>query len=166
MKTGKKIALAVGAAALLGVAGWIGYRQMNKGVITVQTATVGRRTLASVVTSSGEIKPLTYTNVMAEGFGKIIGVTVKEGDLVNKGDILLRLEDIQPAADVAAQSAGLDSAQAAVRSASRQRHLGRSRRGAAQGRARTGPPRMGARAGALQGPAHFQAGLRWTPRRV
>jgi len=117
MKTGKKIGIAVGAVLLLGVAGLITVRQLRKGVVTVQTGSVSRKSLASVVTASGEIKPLTYTNVMAEGFGKIIGVTVKEGDHVNKGDILLRLEDIQPAADVAAQRAGLDSAGAAVRSA-------------------------------------------------
>jgi len=35
-----------------------------------------------VVTASGEIKPRTYTNVMAEGFGKITDLAVKEGDQV------------------------------------------------------------------------------------
>ena len=117
MRNSKRIGIAIGAGLLLGVGVWIGVKQANKGVLTVQTAYVGREDLASVVTASGEIKPLTYTNVMAEGFGKITEVTAKEGDLVRKGDILLRLENIQPAADVAAQRAGLDSAGAAVRSA-------------------------------------------------
>ena len=42
---------------------------------------------------------------------------VHEGDQVKKGDILLHLESVQPAADVAAQRASVDSADAAVKSA-------------------------------------------------
>jgi HlyD family secretion protein len=39
---------------------------------------------------------------------------VKEGDHVHKGDVLLKLESIQPAADVDAQQAGIESAESAV----------------------------------------------------
>jgi HlyD family secretion protein len=78
---------------------------------------VGTEDLISVVTASGEVKPKTYTNVLGEGFGKIVDIAVKEGDSVKRGDVLLRLENIQPAADVAAQQAGLNSSGAAVQSA-------------------------------------------------
>ena len=70
-----------------------------------------------MVTASGEIKPLTYTNVLGEGIGKITDIAVKEGDHVKKGDVLLRLESVQPAADVNAQRAGIASAEAGVTSA-------------------------------------------------
>jgi len=117
MKTWKKVSIAAGAAVVLAVAAWITVRRMNQGVVVVQTGRVIREDLTSLVTASGEIKPLTYTNVMAEGFGKITELVVREGDQVRPGDVLLRLENVQPEADVAAQRAGLDSAEAAVRSA-------------------------------------------------
>ena len=67
-----------------------------------------------MVTASGEVKPLTYTNVLGEGIGKITEIVVKEGDHVKKGDVLLRLESVQPTADVDAQRAGIQSAEAGV----------------------------------------------------
>jgi HlyD family secretion protein len=117
MDTRKKMTVAILAAAALGAGAWIAVRQMNKGVVTVETGLVRRENLTSVVTASGEIEPLNYTNVMAEGFGKITEIEVQEGDRVKQGDILMRLENVQPAADVAAQRASLDSADAAVKSA-------------------------------------------------
>jgi HlyD family secretion protein len=117
MKTWQKIGIGVGAAAVLAGAAWITIWQINKGVVTVQTAPVVRQDLTSVVTASGEIKPLTYTNVLGEGIGKITEIVVKEGDHVKKGDVLLRLESVQPTADVDAQRANIQSAEAGVKSA-------------------------------------------------
>jgi len=42
---------------------------------------------------------------------------VKEGDHVKKGDVLLRLESVQPSADVDAQRAGIEAAGAGIKSA-------------------------------------------------
>jgi HlyD family secretion protein len=117
MKKWQKIGVGIGAAAVLALATWLTIRQINKGVVTVQTAPVARQDLTSIVTASGEVKPLTYTNVLGEGIGKITEIAVKEGDHVKKGDVLLRLESIQPTADVDAQRAGIQSADAGVKSA-------------------------------------------------
>jgi HlyD family secretion protein len=117
MKTWQKIAMSIGAAALLGGGIWLAIWEYNKGVVTVQTGTVMRQDLTSVVTASGEIKPLTYTNVLGEGIGKITDIVVKEGDRVKKGDVLLHLESVQPMADVNAQRAGIQSAESGVKSA-------------------------------------------------
>jgi HlyD family secretion protein len=117
MNTWKKIGLGAGVAAVLGGGAWLAVWQINKGVATVQTAPAVRQDLTSIVTASGEVKPLTYTNVLGEGIGKITEIAVKEGDHVKKGDVLLRLESVQPAADVSAQRAGIDAAQAGVKSA-------------------------------------------------
>lgn len=117
MKTWQKFAIAACVAALLGGGIWIAVWQINKGVVTVQTAPVTRQDLVSIVTASGEVKPLTYTNVLGEGMGKITSIEVKEGDHVKKGDVLLRLESVQPAADVDAQRAGIAAAEAGVESA-------------------------------------------------
>src|SRR6478672_1599713 len=103
MKSWQKVTVSLGAIALIGAGVWTGVARARKGVVTVQTASVIRQDLTQVVTASGEIKPRTYTNVMAEGFGKITDLAVKEGDRVKRGAILLRLENIQPSADVEAQ---------------------------------------------------------------
>jgi len=70
--------------------------------------------LVSQVTASGEIKPTTYTNVTAQGFGRITAILVKEGDHIKKGDVLLTQENIQANADVQAQSAAINSAESGV----------------------------------------------------
>lgn len=113
----KKIGFAASVAAILAGGTWLAIWQINKGVVTIQTAPAVRQDLTSVVTASGEVKPLTYTNVLGEGIGKITDIAVKEGDHVKKGDVLLRLESVQPAADVNAQRAGIGAAEAGVKSA-------------------------------------------------
>jgi HlyD family secretion protein len=117
MKTWKKVAIGVGILATGGIVVQISLKQANKDVVTVQTGKVGKQDLVSQVTASGEIRPKTYTNVLAEGFGKITEIYVKEGDVVKRGDVLLQLENIQPTADVEAQRAGQASQEAGVKSA-------------------------------------------------
>ncbi|MBI3669510.1 MAG: efflux RND transporter periplasmic adaptor subunit [Acidobacteria bacterium] len=117
MKTWHKVGIGVAVVAVAGGIVWYSVHQAHKGVVTVQTGKVAKQDLTSMVTASGEIKPKTYTNVLGEGFGKITEIAVKEGDHVKRGDVLLRLENIQPTADVDAQRAGQSSAEAAVQSA-------------------------------------------------
>jgi HlyD family secretion protein len=118
MKMWQKVAL--GAAVVVVGAGIVLYsvNQANKGVITVQTTKVAKQeSLISLVTASGEIKPTTYTNVSAQGYGRITEIFVKEGDHVKKGDKLLLQENVQANADVDAQSAAVNSAESAVQAA-------------------------------------------------
>lgn len=118
MKTWKKVVIGLVVVAVLG--GIIGFSvtQANKGVTTVQTAKVATQDdLVSLVTASGEIKPTTYTNVTAQGFGRITAILVKEGDHIKKGDKLLLQDNVQASADVQAQGAAINSAQAAIQAA-------------------------------------------------
>ncbi len=118
MKTWQKVGIGVGAAAVLGGIVLFSVNQANKGVVTVQTAKIApQETLVSQVTASGEIKPTTYTNVTAQGFGRITEILVKEGDHVKKGDRLLLQENIQASADVQAQAASINSAESGVQAA-------------------------------------------------
>lgn len=114
MKKWKKVTIGLGAAVVLLGMLWFSIYQMNKGVVTVQTGKVVRTDLTSIVTASGEIRPKNYTNVLGEGFGKITEIVVKEGDYVKKGDVLLHLENIQPGADVRAQQASVQAAEAGI----------------------------------------------------
>ncbi len=117
MKTWQKVTIGVGAVAALGAIVWISVNQANKGVVTVQTAKVAKQdSLVSQVTASGEVKPTTYTNVTAQGFGRITGILVKEGDHIKKGDRLLLQENVQANADVEGQTAALSSTGATLKS--------------------------------------------------
>jgi HlyD family secretion protein len=117
MKTWQKVGIGAGAVFVLGGISWFSVYQVNKGVVTVQTGRVVKEDLTSIVTASGEIRPKNYTNVEGEGIGKITQIVVKEGDQVKKGDVLLKLENIQPGADVAAQEAAIDATEAGMRAA-------------------------------------------------
>jgi HlyD family secretion protein len=115
MKPWQKVASGIGLVLVLGGGGWFASHEWNKGVVTVQTGTVTRENLTSVVTASGEIRPKNYTNVLGEGIGKITDITVKEGDRVRKGNVLLHLENIQPGADVEAQAANVQAAESGLK---------------------------------------------------
>src|ERR1700722_4542445 len=115
MKTWQKVLIGLAAVSVLGGVVWYSVYQNNKGVVAVQTGHVTKADLTSIVTASGEVRPKNYTNVEGEGIGKITEIVVKEGDHVKKGDILLRLENIQPGADVLAQRAAIDGSEAGMR---------------------------------------------------
>ncbi len=118
MKTWHKVAIGAGAVVVLGGIVLFSVNQANKGVVTVQTARVANQeSLVSLVTASGEIKPTTYTNISAQGYGRITEIFVKEGDHVKKGDRLLLQENVQANADVQAQSAAVNSAESGVQAA-------------------------------------------------
>src|SRR5271156_1237963 len=118
MKTWKKVLIGLGAVVVVGIIVFVSVSQANKGVVTVQTAKVAKQdSLISVVTASGEIKPTTYTNITAQGFGRIVEIPVKEGDHIKKGDKLLLQENVQANADVQAQGAMISSNQSGVQAA-------------------------------------------------
>jgi len=117
MKTWQKITVSLAVTLLVAAGMAFAIHQWTKGIITVQTGPVVRQDLTSIVTASGEIRPKNYTNVLGEGIGKITDITVKEGDRVRKGDVLLHLENIQPGADVQAQAATVDAAEAGMKAA-------------------------------------------------
>jgi HlyD family secretion protein len=105
----------IGGAAVfvtLGAGVYASISYSKKGIVPVQTGRVIRQDLAAVVTASGEIKPRNYVNIGANAMGRITDILVKEGDRVHKGQLLAKLESIQPQADVSAQGAALSSAQA------------------------------------------------------
>ncbi len=112
MKTKWKVILTIVAVVVAGAGVYASTVYSKRGVITVQTGAVVRQDLTSQVTASGEIKPKNYINVGANAIGDITELLVKEGDRVRKGQLLARIENTQPAADVDSQKANLASAEA------------------------------------------------------
>src|SRR5437899_9016624 len=118
MKTWHKVAIGAGAVVVLGGIVLFSVNQAHKGVVTVQTAKVANQeSLVSLVAAFGGSQPTTYTNVTAQGFGRITAILVKEGDHVKKGDKLLLQENVQANADVQAQSAAVNSMESGVQAA-------------------------------------------------
>jgi len=127
MKTWKKVVIGLVAAGVLVGIVVFSVNQANKGVVTVQTAKVATSDdLVSLVTASGEIKATTYTNVTAQGYGRITEIFVKEGDRIKKGDKLLLQENVQANADVQAQSAAVNTAESGVQAAEASYTAGRA----------------------------------------
>jgi HlyD family secretion protein len=79
----------------------------------VLTAKVARENLSSVISGTGEIKPLptNYINIGATAFGPITHLYVKEGDKVKKGEVLAVIENIGLQSAVGAQKATINGAQ-------------------------------------------------------
>ena len=68
--------------------------------------------LRAVVTASGEIQPRDSVDIQTEIPGVIIDLPVKEGDVVQTGQVLLRIDPVATTADTAAVRAALQQAQA------------------------------------------------------
>ena len=112
MKRKWKVVIAVAVLVVGSIAVFAGVRYSHRGVVTVETGRVVRQDLTSLVTASGEIKPRKYINIGANAMGELTEILVKEGDRVRKGQLVARVENTQPEADVNAQRASLASAEA------------------------------------------------------
>jgi len=106
----KKVILII--VALLVVAGIVAFMvfKAQSGYTTVLTGKVVRQDLATIVSGTGQIKPKTYVNVGATSFGRITHLMVKEGEHVTRGQVLAKVENVQPEANVDAQKASIASA--------------------------------------------------------
>jgi HlyD family secretion protein len=107
-----KILIAVLVLVVGSVAVGAGVHYSKRGIVTVQTGHVVRQDLTSIVTASGEVKPRKYINIGANAMGELVEIPVKEGDHVRKGQLVARIENVQPQADVNAQRASFSSAEA------------------------------------------------------
>ncbi len=110
MKTKWKILIFVGIVLVLAAGVFASVKISQRGVVTVETGKVSRTDLTAIVTASGEVKPRNYINIGANSLAPITEIFVKEGDHVKKGQVLAKLKNIQPAADLSAQEASYNAA--------------------------------------------------------
>ncbi|HEX2094082.1 MAG TPA: efflux RND transporter periplasmic adaptor subunit [Longimicrobiaceae bacterium] len=110
MKT-RTILIAGGVVALAG--GGIAARSAlaDRGT-EVRTEVVARRDLTSIVTASGTIDPKRRVDISADISGRVIELTVEEGEWVNRGDLLLRIDPTAYQAAVRRAEAAVAQAQA------------------------------------------------------
>ena len=108
---GKKATLAIGIIAVVGIGSVLGMSAAKRGnkAVEVRMEPVQKRDLIASVTASGQVRPQTKVDVASDVSGKIIKLSVKEGQIVKMGDFLLQIDQAQPQANV-------DRAEAAVAS--------------------------------------------------
>jgi len=82
--------------------------------ILVTTDKAFRKTITQLVTATGKIQPEVEVKISPEVSGEIIDLPVKEGQIVHKGDLLLRIKPDTYRAQVEEQQAALSSARAAI----------------------------------------------------
>jgi HlyD family secretion protein len=117
MSTKKKVLIVVGAVIVLGIIIGVSVTATRKDATSVETGKVQRRSeLVAIVSATGEIKPKEYVELQAEISGVITELLVEEGDLVEKGALLLKIDPVQTRSDTKAQEAILASALSDVRS--------------------------------------------------
>jgi HlyD family secretion protein len=115
----KRKSLVVVVLLLGGIAGLVTWQSLKpKEPTKVLTAKVERLPqLRSIVSATGEIRAKEFVDIQAEVSGLITEVLVREGDRVQKGDVLLRLDDLQLRAEEDQAKAQVGSAEADAKSA-------------------------------------------------
>ena len=111
MSQKRRIVTLTAAFALLATIILFSINARHKDLITVRTGKVERRDLlVAKVSAPGEIKPKEYVELQAEVTGVILELYVKEGNTVEKGDLLLKIDPTQKETETRAQQALLESA--------------------------------------------------------
>ena len=76
--------------------------------------------LQSFVTASGEIVATRYADIGSSAMGRLVGLSVREGDHVTTGQVLARIDRVQAASSADAAAAGLGALEADARGAADQ----------------------------------------------
>lgn len=109
-----KIVLITAGVVLVGAVAVLSAAKRRQPATEVRFEKVGKRDLTSVVTASGKIEPKKKVDVSSDITGRIVNLPVKEGDMVQKGQVVVHIDPAQYEAEVQRQEATLAGAQAAA----------------------------------------------------
>jgi HlyD family secretion protein len=112
MSTKKKALIVIGVVAAVTVLGALSMRGGGDKGVEVSTEAVGRRTLVEVVTASGKIEPKRKVDISADISGRVVQLAVEEGQWVEAGALLLRIDPTQYVAAVRRAEASVSQARA------------------------------------------------------
>ncbi len=91
----KKFLIFLAVVALIMVIVLVNLQSKREKAVKVSVEKVTRDDLAAVISASGEVKPKKSVNISAQIPGRVIKIAVEEGQHVNEGDFLLKLEATQ-----------------------------------------------------------------------
>jgi HlyD family secretion protein len=105
----KKWKIVIGIAVAVGLAVVLmgSLRSKDRNLPHVTTAKVEKVDLLSKVTANGKVQARRKVDLSALVMGQIVNLAVKEGDKVNKGQLLLQIDKAQLAAAAAGSAASL-----------------------------------------------------------
>ncbi len=104
----KKLLIALGVIVAVVGLGFVAVSKNGQGAgREVRAEAVARRDLVSTVTASGKIQPKRKVDISADISGRVIQLAVEEGQWVNRGDLLLRIDPSQYEAAVHQAEAGV-----------------------------------------------------------
>lgn len=112
MSTRKKVLIVVGVVVGVGVLGALSLRRGGDKGVEVRTEQVARRNLVSVVTASGKIEPVRKVDISADISGRVVQVLVEEGQMVERGALLIRIDPSAVQANVRRAEASVSQARA------------------------------------------------------
>jgi HlyD family secretion protein len=112
MSTKKKALIIAGVVAAVSVLGALTLRGGGEKGAEVSTEAVARRTLVEVVTASGKIEPKRKVDISADISGRVVQVAVEEGQWVDAGALLLRIDPTQFVAATRRAEAAVSQARA------------------------------------------------------
>jgi len=112
MKTRTKILIAVGGALLIALVIFANVKMQQKSTTKVETQKIEERELRAIVSASGRIRAKTSVDISASTTGKVVALPVDEGDRVEKGQFLLRIDPTPAETSVRQIEASLQAAHA------------------------------------------------------
>lgn len=112
MSTRKKVLIVIGVVVGVGVLGALSLRRGGDKGVEVRTEQVARRNLVSIVTASGKIEPVRKVDISADISGRVVQVLVEEGQMVERGALLIRLDPSAVQANVRRAEASVSQARA------------------------------------------------------
>jgi HlyD family secretion protein len=98
---------------LLAVALTVAAKRKGEKPIPITTEKAFRTNITEIVTATGKIQPEIEVKIAPEVSGEIIELAVKEGQVVQKGQLLMRIKPDSYRAQVESQQAALNGARAA-----------------------------------------------------
>src|SRR3954471_11779421 len=112
MSKSVKLSVFGGVILVLAAIGGLTAAKSGKKAVEVRTEQVQGRDLVASVTASGQVRPQTKVDLSSDITGKIVRLSVKEGQMVTRGQFLLQIDAQQAEAAVQRAEAALASARA------------------------------------------------------
>src|SRR5512141_510502 len=91
-KKGRRVLVFSAIVLILAGLSTAAFMRKREAVITIQTEKVARRNITELVVANGKIQPVVQVKISPEVSGEIIELPVKEGQSVQKGDLLLKIK--------------------------------------------------------------------------
>jgi HlyD family secretion protein len=110
-------------------------RGSNDGTLAEVTSVTRTAALQSFVTASGEIVATRFADIGSATMGRLVSLSVKEGDAVKAGQVLARIDPVQAASSAAGAAASLRALESEASAAATQIKASQAELAAAEARA-------------------------------